>query len=356
MSAALSGPHIQAKGYNRGRAFREASTVKWLGVHTAEGAKDELGLGNFFRNNGGGSSNAGIGQDGGYASYVNYADTAWTNPPLNEESDTVELCAFARWTREEWLARPALLDTLGRWLAWRCAVRGIPVVLLSADDLRAGKSGIVMHRTVNDVYKRSSHWDPGYNLPWDVVMGIAQGSASVPVQPAPVPVTTDWAGFYNGGWSVAWIKKTQQKLNRLGYGLEADGIRGPKTQDAIKDFQRKYGLDPDASPGAKTHAKLNAVAVQEAVGADKDGIFGADSRKRADAVRLASRFHGSKFPWGKAYTQGVVGTKADNSWGRDSAAAHDAAVARIQRAIGVDDDGIWGTTTEAAYLAFLTTV
>jgi peptidoglycan hydrolase-like protein with peptidoglycan-binding domain len=39
-------------------------------------------------------------------------------------------------------------------------------------------------------------------------------------------------------------------------GLEADGVKGPKTIAAIKEFQTKHGLVADGVPGPKTLAAL----------------------------------------------------------------------------------------------------
>lgn len=246
MSNALVGPFIQASGYTKGRRFVEAQDVQFLVVHSAEGAKDELDLGNFFKNNSRGSSNCGIGQDGGYCGYVNYGDTPWTNPPLSQESDTVELCGFAHWTREEWLACPAMLETLAAWIAWRAAVRGIPIVLLTADDIGAGKRGIADHRTVNLVYKQSKHWDVGYDFPWDVVIPRARELAGVveppieppqPPPPPPPPVQTNPFGrallTEDGLMGAKTIEEAQEQID-----TPADGVISYPESTFVKAVQR----------------------------------------------------------------------------------------------------------------------
>lgn len=237
MSAvALVGPHIQAAGYTRGRAFREAKTVRWLVVHSAEGGSSEIVLGNYFHGTTRGSSNCGIGQLGGYATYVGYNDTPWTNPPTSQESDTVELLAFAKWTRAEWLSKPKMLDTLARWLAWRAAVRGIPIVLLSAADLRAGKSGICDHATVNAVYHQSAHWDVGHYFPWDLVIPKARIYAGVTPPP---PIEEDPLSAFSiqdlrdaAGVGVTTQEVGSQKIEtgqRLTYGIAAQRLYNGET-------------------------------------------------------------------------------------------------------------------------------
>jgi N-acetyl-anhydromuramyl-L-alanine amidase AmpD len=187
---APTGPFIAAKGYRRGRRLG-GRKVSMLGIHTAEGATDEVSLGKFFQRSAAGSSHAGVGQDGGYANYVNYADTAWTNPPLNDMTDTLEICGFARWKRAEWLAQPKMLEAIAAWIAWRCAVRGIPIRRVTGSALRKGVPGIVGHKDVNDVFHKSHHWDPGPNFPWDIVLARARvlgGVAPAPNQADPVKV------------------------------------------------------------------------------------------------------------------------------------------------------------------------
>lgn len=48
------------------------------------------------------------------------------------------------------------------------------------------------------------------------------------------------------------VKALQEKLN-----LKADGIFGPLTEEAVKDFQRSNGLEVDGIVGANTISKLN---------------------------------------------------------------------------------------------------
>lgn len=48
------------------------------------------------------------------------------------------------------------------------------------------------------------------------------------------------------------VKALQKKLN-----LKVDGIFGPLTEEAVKDFQRSNGLEVDGIVGANTLSKLN---------------------------------------------------------------------------------------------------
>lgn len=56
------------------------------------------------------------------------------------------------------------------------------------------------------------------------------------------------------------VRKLQNKLNELGYGLSADGIYGSKTANAVRDYQQKNGLSVDGIAGTNTQGKLYAVS------------------------------------------------------------------------------------------------
>ena len=64
-------------------------------------------------------------------------------------------------------------------------------------------------------------------------------------------------GSYGGD-----VKLLQETLNKHGYELKADGIFGIKTEEAVRDFQKKNGLIADGIVGPKTVAKLSIEAVE----------------------------------------------------------------------------------------------
>ncbi|MBV9584443.1 MAG: peptidoglycan-binding protein [Alphaproteobacteria bacterium] len=50
----------------------------------------------------------------------------------------------------------------------------------------------------------------------------------------------------------------QQRLQALQFAVEADGVFGPKTQDAVAEFQVSHGLQADGIVGPVTRATLGA--------------------------------------------------------------------------------------------------
>ena len=71
--------------------------------------------------------------------------------------------------------------------------------------------------------------------------------------PFAVPKTTLRRGAT--GQDVKWA---QYELNRRGYQISIDGIFGPKTEAAVKEYQKKQGLVVDGIVGARTRGELTA--------------------------------------------------------------------------------------------------
>jgi peptidoglycan hydrolase-like protein with peptidoglycan-binding domain len=57
------------------------------------------------------------------------------------------------------------------------------------------------------------------------------------------------------------IKQAQEKLSSKGHDVQADGVLGPKTQAALKEFQQKEGIQ---ASGRLDQETLAALGVDEA--------------------------------------------------------------------------------------------
>lgn len=111
----------------------------------------------------------------------------------------VSCVAQAKMTREQWLAQPKMLEGVARVIAHWSKKYGIPLVKLSRQELGAGKHGVAGHLEAQ-VWGNTTHWDPGYHFPYDVVLkrakeineGKSAPAVSVPPTPAPkAPMTLD---------------------------------------------------------------------------------------------------------------------------------------------------------------------
>lgn len=65
------------------------------------------------------------------------------------------------------------------------------------------------------------------------------------------------------GNNSADVKTLQSALNKLGYGLAVDGVFGPKTEAAVKNYQYKNELSVDGVVGPKTWSKLGFSTADE---------------------------------------------------------------------------------------------
>ncbi|MFE5307848.1 peptidoglycan-binding protein [Isoptericola sp. NPDC056605] len=111
-----------------------------------------------------------------------------------------------------------------------------------------------------------------------------------------------------------------------------------------------YGRGTVLAPaGSRTTQRLQQVAHFPL--AQRDNLWGPSTDQRLQAIRAASRMHGTKFPYGVKTAQRAVGVTADGKWGPKSRAAHDKAVAALQRVVGVSATGTWGPATESKYLS-----
>lgn len=101
-----------------------------------------------------------------------------------------------------------------------------------------------------------THW---YKLPF-----IDYGDTSGAQQAVEtVTVYTLGSRLLKNGASGSDVKALQELLNQLGAGLEVDGKFGPKTETAVKAFQKKSGLKQDGKYGDQTHAALMAAVADD---------------------------------------------------------------------------------------------
>ncbi|AYB69452.1 endolysin [Corynebacterium phage Juicebox] len=96
------------------------------------------------------------------------------------------LSGKASWTRQQWLARPKQMDALAKVLAAYSKAKGIPLIRRGPQDVRAGKWGVCGHDDISKAFGESTHWDPGPNFPFDVVIDKAKAILAEP-KPTPAP-------------------------------------------------------------------------------------------------------------------------------------------------------------------------
>ena len=89
-------------------------------------------------------------------------------------------------SRAEWLSYGAQLDATARILAHNSLLYGIPLVKLSAADIRAGRKGVCGHGDTSKAWGETDHTDPGNDYPFDVVLAkanaIVNGGGTTPTE------------------------------------------------------------------------------------------------------------------------------------------------------------------------------
>ena len=149
----------------------------------------------------------------------------------------------------------------------------------------------------------------------------------------------------------SWVQTIEGNTSSGAAGSQSNGggvWRRTRDWDSVCAVIR-----PSYGDAATASGYTDVTALQAAVGATADNIVGPDTTKRIYAVVAASSWGGRQFPFGIEYVQSVIGTEADGVWGDASDEAHDRVVGNLQRAVGVDDDEIYGPTTNNAINAVL---
>ena len=101
---------------------------------------------------------------------------AYAAPPLNEEAIHIELACYAGQTKHQWLDSYSigLLALAADATAQYALKYDIPLINLSAEQLKKRVRGVVGHNVVNQAFGRSTHTDPGPNFPWHRFMQMAK--------------------------------------------------------------------------------------------------------------------------------------------------------------------------------------
>lgn len=233
--------------------------VDLLVLHTAEGARDVAGLGRYFATTDRrASAHSGV-DDDRTADYVRDEHTAYAAPGANADGLHLELCGFARWSRETWLTEHAgMCERAAVWLAERAARHGVPLRLLGPAELVADQRGVTTHDAVTRAFRRSTHTDPGPGCPVDVILARAQALATslAPgqlVDAAPRRQAPEWPGRVlrpgsRGPDVLAW----QRRMRQRGWTLAVDGVYGPRTARVARAFQQDKQLPVDGLVGPVT--------------------------------------------------------------------------------------------------------
>lgn len=176
---------------------RGGSDVRLVVVHTAEGARTIEELGNFFAQPSAGvSSHTGIDdKKNTIAEYVKRPNKAWTASGANPVAVQVEICAFADWSRDEWMRHPNMLSNCAQWIKEEASYYGLPITALTDSQAQGSGRGQCQHENLGAW--GGGHWDCGGGFPMDYVLDLAGGAS--PVAPVKPPRPRVHLGAMGGG-------------------------------------------------------------------------------------------------------------------------------------------------------------
>lgn len=159
----------------RNYSSRNGTKVIWVAIHTTEGIMDANDLGYYWQRITNGSSHAGC-DNVKTRTYVDTAYASWTLLNGNSRSVNMEICGWARWSRDEWLGpQRGRLVQAANWARQMCDKFGIPKRYIGAAGVARGESGIIGHVDYTNGAKDGNHWDPGPGFPWDVFIEMVKG-------------------------------------------------------------------------------------------------------------------------------------------------------------------------------------
>jgi hypothetical protein len=236
----IPSPHYSSRG----------SSITTIVLHTTEGAMKIRDLGAWFQNPSAQCSShhgADNYERGVLGAYVYESNKAWTQANANPWCLSLEMCAYASWSRDTWLnQKSTLLHNAADWVAWMASKYGIPIRALSnADAQNPSVKGVCQH--VNLGSMGGGHSDAGSGFPMDKVLEWAKGGSSSGGGGSPTS-----GGFMSSSVVIYQGKKYIAYVDPGGKVCVNGG-----TVDPGSNAQSGCGLDIDQATGKKVVSYTN---------------------------------------------------------------------------------------------------
>lgn len=161
----------------------EPGRIRLIVLHSTEGDTAKGAAGWFTQDASGGSTHAVVDDEECYRTLPEDV-VPWgaTGDRANEDGLHVEMAGYARWSRDEWLAHRAEIEKAAAVALDWSRRYGVPLVFLTADDLRAqggDARGITTHWEVTKAFGvEGGHTDPGPSFPIDLFLQLVGGKVS----------------------------------------------------------------------------------------------------------------------------------------------------------------------------------
>jgi len=191
-----------------------------------------------------------IGKNGQIEQYVDTSRQAWHGMSLNSRYVGVETEGCPPNNPTEALTQ-AQVNAFGRLYAEGARVHGWPNALANAD----GQRGLGYHRmAVNTACPTQSRLNRRPDILKIAFGGSAPPSTSPPATGGGQAPKFSATPYFDQRTNSRHpdVKTWQSKMRSRGWGISADGIYGPQSEDACRKFQREKGLGVDGKVGPQT--------------------------------------------------------------------------------------------------------
>ena len=157
---------------------------------------------------------------GGYVLMADGTAGPFAAPPANYNWWHVCMPGKASQTRDEWLdtLSRAHIKGVAKFIhdSWVTDGKTWSPYFVFADQLQRGVHGYTSHYQDSIAWKRSTHTDPGFNFPWDVLAADVYALTN-PKPPTPDPSEEDemkyvFVAVENSGSQYLWIPGTGQPM------------------------------------------------------------------------------------------------------------------------------------------------
>lgn len=156
--------------------IRSLTDIRWVVIHCTEGST-AAGAASWFQNPAsGGSAHLVIDDEDCFRTLLD-GDIPWGAEGANSRGFHIEIAGFARWKREDWLAKDRRLRRAAFKTAYHCVKFKIPLRWVSPTKLRLGWKGIATHADCCKAFG-GTHWDPGAGFPKDKFLALVKQYAA----------------------------------------------------------------------------------------------------------------------------------------------------------------------------------
>jgi len=215
---------------------RGGAAVRLIVLHTAEGARTYQSLGSFFSSSSVQASSH-VGADdtpNTVGEYVHRPNKAWTQAQFNPVCVSMELCAFAAWSTDEWNQHPNMLENCAKWIREESEYWKVPITRLTPSQAQGSGRGVCQHVDLGAA--GGGHHDCGPGFPMDRVLEMARGGT--PPKPNEVEDMAIAAAVTAGGTLEVFVEAkdgsvwhTWQKKNETAW---SGGEKGKQVADLSK--------------------------------------------------------------------------------------------------------------------------